>query len=84
MLTLLNQEEIIAIYNKYMVKDFPPDELKPLSSILDMLSRGIYACYGIFEDNKFLRMSIEKNKKDINNLYKNIVLEILNNEELIV
>lgn len=54
MLTLLNQEEIITIYNKYMVKDFPPDELKPLSSILDMLSRNIYACYGIFEDNKFL------------------------------
>ena len=54
MLTLLTKEEIISIYNKYMVKDFPPDELKPLSSILDMLSRNIYACYGIFEDNKFL------------------------------
>ena len=26
----------------------------------------------LFEDNKFLRMSIEKNKKDINNLYKNM------------
>ncbi len=49
MLTLLKLEEIKAIYNKYMVKDFPPDELKPLSSILDMLRRNIYACYGLFE-----------------------------------
>lgn len=54
MLTLLNLEEIKAIYNKYMVIDFPPDELKPLSSILDMLDRGIYACYGIFDNKKLL------------------------------
>ena len=54
MLTLLNSEEIKDIYNKYMVKDFPPDELKPLSIILDMLDRGIYACYGIFEGNSLL------------------------------
>lgn len=54
MLTLLNLEEIIAIYNKYMVKDFPPDELKPLSSILDMLSRNIYACYGFLEEDTLL------------------------------
>ena len=54
MLTLLNRQEIIDIYNKYMIEDFPPDELKPLSSILDMLSRGIYSCYGLFEGEKLL------------------------------
>ena len=54
MLTLLNSEEIKNIYNKYMVKDFPPDELKPLSSMMDMLSRGIYDCYGLYEEEKLL------------------------------
>ena len=54
MLTLLNTEEIKTIYNKYMVKDFPPDELKPLSSMMDMLSRGIYACYGLYEGENLL------------------------------
>ncbi len=54
MLTLLNQEEIINIYNKYMVDDFPPDELKPLNSILLMLKTGIYACYGFYEGETLL------------------------------
>ena len=54
MLTLLNSEEIKAIYNKYMVKDFPPDELKPLSSMMDMLRRGIYDCYGLYEEENLL------------------------------
>ncbi len=54
MLTLLNTEEIKSIYNKYMVKDFPPDELKPLSSMMNMLSRGIYACYGLYDNENLL------------------------------
>lgn len=54
MLTLLTKEEIIDIYNKYMVEDFPPDELKPLSSMLSMLDRGIYACYGLFKGETLL------------------------------
>ena len=54
MLTLLTEEEIIDIYNEYMKEDFPPDELKPLSSMLEMLKRGIYACYGIYEGKTLL------------------------------
>ncbi|MGN0326899.1 MAG: GNAT family N-acetyltransferase [Lachnospiraceae bacterium] len=34
--------EITEIYEKHMCKDFPPLELKPLHSILDMMERGIY------------------------------------------
>lgn len=54
MLTLLNKEQITKIYNKYMVEDFPPDELKPLESMLSMLERGIYACYGLFQGENLL------------------------------
>ena len=44
----LTREEITDTYNKHMNKDFPKDELKPLSRILFSLDNGQYICYGIF------------------------------------
>lgn len=49
-LKALSPEEISYIYNTYMKNDFPPSELKPLSSILENLNNGNYFCYGLIED----------------------------------
>lgn len=51
-LKALSPEEISYIYNTYMKNDFPPSELKPLSSILENLNNGNYFCYGLIEDEK--------------------------------
>lgn len=49
---LLEREELIALYNEHMKVDFPPDELKPLSWLLNMLETGLYEPYGLFQDGK--------------------------------
>ena len=40
MFKTLNTSEIEYIYNTFMVKDFPPDELKPLKLLLKMVETG--------------------------------------------
>lgn len=40
----MNEKEITKIYETRMTKDFPPMELKPLYSIVDMVEQGIYEC----------------------------------------
>lgn len=50
----LSTLQIVFIYDTYMKEDFPPDELKPLKAILDMMDKGIYECLGLYEDNEFL------------------------------
>lgn len=50
----LSTLQIIFVYNTYMKDDFPPNELKPLKTILDMMDKGIYECLGLYEDNEFL------------------------------
>lgn len=42
----LRVEEIKALYRERLAKDFPPDELKPLSMIMAALERDAYMCYG--------------------------------------
>ena len=44
----LTKDEIADTYKRYMKKDFPRDELKPLSRILSSLEKDQYICYGIF------------------------------------
>ena len=39
-------DEIAALYADRLTRDFPPDELKPLSAIRQALARGRYACWG--------------------------------------
>ena len=46
----LTREEITDTYNRHMKKDFPKDELKPLSRILFSLDKDQYICYGIFNN----------------------------------
>lgn len=50
----LSTLQIIFVYNTYMKEDFPPDELKSLKTILDMMDWGIYECLGLYEDSEFL------------------------------
>lgn len=50
----LSTLQIVFIYNTYMKEDFPPDELKPVKAILDMMDRGIYECLGLYHDEEFL------------------------------
>lgn len=48
-LKLLDKELISDIYNRYMVNDFPEDELKPLEIILNAVEEGFYFCYGLLD-----------------------------------
>ncbi len=54
MLTKLDKNKITHIYNTYMVNDFPPDELKPLGSILKMVDEGLCTCYALYDGEKVL------------------------------
>lgn len=46
----LTDEELTAIYETDMTRDFQPDELKPLAMIQAAIKRGEYAACGIYED----------------------------------
>lgn len=49
---LLTREELTELYHQHMKRDFPPDELKPLSRLLDLLERGLYEPYALFREGK--------------------------------
>lgn len=50
-LRLLDEQTVEYVYHKYLVNDFPPREGKPLSVILELIKKGYYSCYGLYEDN---------------------------------
>ncbi len=50
-LRLLNNEEVSVIYNDYMLKDFPREELKSLKKIIRLTDEKKYFSYGVYEDN---------------------------------
>jgi GNAT superfamily N-acetyltransferase len=50
----LTPAQIAGTYQNEMTRDFPADELKPLRRITDALSRGGYACFGLFDGDKQL------------------------------
>lgn len=47
-------DEITEIYNSFMVRDFPKDELKPLKSILQAVDKGWYKVYVAFHGDTIL------------------------------
>ncbi len=47
---LLTREELIALYHNEMTRDFPPDERRPLATILALYDSGRYFPYGVFGD----------------------------------
>lgn len=48
-LTALNPEQVRHIYHSQMEEAFPPAELKPLSSMLTMMTQGVYLPYGLVD-----------------------------------
>ncbi len=50
----MEAEEVVQVYENYMRRDFPKNELKPLSAIQRMLDRGMYDCLGLYEDNRLM------------------------------
>ena len=49
-LHILNREEMRDVYSRFMVKDFPEDELKTLEMIERLMGEGRYLCLGIMEN----------------------------------
>jgi ribosomal protein S18 acetylase RimI-like enzyme len=49
---LLTGEELKALHGEHMVRDFPPDELKPLPRLLELMETGNYIPYGLFQDGE--------------------------------
>lgn len=47
---LLSVPELEELYTRHMERDFPPDELKPLSRLKELMAAGLYEPYGLFED----------------------------------
>ncbi len=48
----LTGEQLRAVYQTYMVKDFPKAELPPLRILEERVERGIYDCLGLYEDGQ--------------------------------
>lgn len=54
MFTKLDKKELSFIYNKYMVNDFPPDELKPLSHIERMMDQNLCTAHCLKKEGEVL------------------------------
>ena len=42
----LDLAEVFDIYDRYAIHDFPASELKTKDHIKDLMTRGLYRCYG--------------------------------------
>lgn len=59
----LSRDQVISLYETRIQHDFPPDEVKPLAHVLNLLERGVYKTFGLFDDNAlvaYLFVAIEK------------------------
>lgn len=54
----LDDVQIGMLYEEKMRRDFPPSELKKLSSILSMRKRGVYDVLGAYRDNIFVAYAL--------------------------
>lgn len=46
---LMALEEAMCVYEQFLVKDFPKDEVKPFSIIRNLMEKGLYHPYGFYE-----------------------------------
>ena len=51
-LQIMKIEELTQVYNNYLLKDFPPDEVKPLSAMEAMIEKGCYEPLAIICDEQ--------------------------------
>ncbi|MGI5973782.1 MAG: GNAT family N-acetyltransferase [Oscillospiraceae bacterium] len=54
----LTEEELKELYETHMKRDFPPDELKPLSRLLTLMGQGDYEPYGLFQEGELLAYAL--------------------------
>ena len=57
-LKCLDDVQIGMLYEDRMRRDFPPSELKALSSIMNMRNRGVYDVIGAYEDDVFVAYAL--------------------------
>ena len=50
----LNLKEIEKIYRTDIIYQFPPEEMKPFSSMEALYERGMYLCFGLYEGEDLL------------------------------
>ena len=50
----LHTDEIKTLYKERLTRDFPPDELKPLTMIMSAVERDAYICYGALVEESIL------------------------------
>lgn len=53
-LCIMDETQIIQLYEQALSRDFPRNELKSLSAILNMYRRGLYDVIGAYEDETFV------------------------------
>lgn len=60
----LNASAITTIYHTHMQNDFPPDEIKPLNSMLSLMSQGLYEGFGLFDGTHLRAYAFLAREKD--------------------
>lgn len=50
----LEKEFVTQVYEQQLIKDFVPEELKPIDTLLNLMEQDLYWCYGLFEDETFV------------------------------
>lgn len=55
---LLTRDELGRVFEEHMKRDFPADELKPLSRLYSLMDRGEYDPYALFEDGELLAYAL--------------------------
>ena len=51
---LFSAQDIENVYNTYLLKDFPPAEVKPLSRIQMLFEKKLYFGYGLYDETDTL------------------------------
>lgn len=55
---LLSSAELAEVFHKHMIQDFPADELKPLEALQALQKKGVYRCYGFYDENQLVAYAL--------------------------
>ncbi len=50
----LDLAEVFDIYDRYAIHDFPASELKTKDHIKDLMTRGLYRCFGFYQQSQLV------------------------------
>lgn len=57
-INILTKQQVSAVYQQHMQRDFAPDELKPLDSMLRLMDQGLYRAYGLLEGGELIAYAL--------------------------